>query len=93
MSDTELQASFDVISRKIDNLSNLLKDKSLANIYTEILDTKEAAEYLKISTKYLHHLKDKGVIKFSQYDRVVKFRKKDLDQWIDDNQVRLKTSC
>lgn len=84
---TAEQATLDGIARQLINLNASLKDKALADIYTEILDTDEAAKYLKISTRYLQILRDKGEIRFSQHATVIRYKKSDLDKWINDHRV------
>lgn len=90
MLDTELQAALDLISRQVNNVAQLLREKAISEINTEILDSNEAAAYLKMSTKTLQILRSKGEIAYSQYDKVVKYRKSDLDKWIDKYRIKVR---
>ncbi len=75
------------LGEKIDLLIQLTRDKGFVDIFCEVLDSKEAARYLKISWRYLQVLKEKKEIPYSQYGTIVRYRKADLDKWLDEHRV------
>lgn len=49
----------------------------------EIMDTKEAAEYLRVSTQHLEIARHKGSgPKYAKFSRLVRYRKADLDEYL-----------
>lgn len=64
-----------------------VESKVMADVMMEVMDGEQAARYLKMSKRSLYILKDRGEIKFSQHDRMMFFRKADLDEWVLKNRV------
>lgn len=64
-----------------------VESKTMQDVMMEVMDGEQAAKYLKISKKSLYTLKDRGEIEFSQHDRMMFFRKADLDEWVLKNRV------
>ena len=76
-----------ILEQAFDRFANFLYERKVEDVYNEIFDPKDAAKYLKISTRYLQDLKAKGEIKFSQYEKIVRYRKQDLDEWLTRHRV------
>jgi len=76
------QASFDMLVRQVSNLNDALRQNKLQDIFTEVLDGNEAAKYLKVTKRYLQLLRDKGEIPFYQNGQVIRYKKTDLDKWL-----------
>jgi len=77
----------DSLEKTINDLKEAYTDRKLEDVFNEIFEPKFAADYLKISTRYLQDLKTKGEIKFSQYEKIVRYRRSDLDEWFNRHQV------
>jgi excisionase family DNA binding protein len=54
----------------------------------EWLDIKELTLYLKIKEKTLYSLVAKGLIPCYRVNRLVRFRKDEIDQWINTKKVK-----
>lgn len=78
------------LGEKIDLLIQLNRDRAFVDVFCEVLDSKEAARYLKISWRYLQELKEKRIIPYSQYAKIVRYRKADLDKWLDEHRITRK---
>jgi hypothetical protein len=83
----EMSTRIDVLIRQIANLNEALRDNKLENIYSEILDSNEAARYLKVTTQFLRTLRDKQEVKYYQRDQLIRYKKADLDKWLTSHQV------
>ncbi len=66
------------ISKKLDSISAPAP---------EVMDTKQAAKYLKVSTTFLYH--NTTIPKYSIEKSFVRYRKSDLDAWL--NKYRVST--
>ncbi|CAN0204633.1 unnamed protein product [Phaeothamnion confervicola] len=75
------------VANKIELLSKALRDLTIRDIFAEVLDSKEASRYLKISWRYLQVLKEKKEIPYSQHGTIVRYRKADLDRGLDKHRV------
>lgn len=64
-----------------------VESKTMQDVMMEVMDGEQAAKYLKMSKRSLYSLKDRGEIEFSQHDRMMFFRKADLDEWVLKNRV------
>ena len=73
--------------RKVDKIMDILSTQKLEDMFQAVLEPKNAAEYLKISGRYLQALKDKKEIPFTQYDKIVRYKLSDLDAWMNKNRV------
>ena len=81
------RASLDALIKEVSDLNKSLRDSKLEALYTEVLDGNEAAKYLKVTKQYLQGLRDKREIKFYQSGFLVRYRKADLDKWLNSYQV------
>ena len=78
------------IKSLLQQMYNDVRDIKFQDVYAEVLDSEEAAKYLKVTPRYLQNLRNEGKIVFSQIGKVVRFKRVDLDAWIDDHKVPLK---
>jgi len=58
-----------------------------SNLPQKALSIREAADYLGISERSLHRIKNRGKIKFSRIGKRVVFRLRVLDQFLERNEV------
>jgi excisionase family DNA binding protein len=49
------------------------------------MDTKAACSYLSISRRYLFSLRSTGKIKYYQVNKLVRFKKEDLDAYLEEH--------
>jgi len=59
--------------------------KETEQINCEIMSYKELSVYLKLSPDTLRHKVMKGKIPFFKIDGAVRFSKKDIDAWLEEN--------
>ena len=83
----EMSIRIDVLIRQVASLNDGLRKNKLAELNTEILDGNEAANYLKVTTRFLQKLRDSGEIKFYQRDLLIRYKKSDLDKWLNSYKV------
>jgi excisionase family DNA binding protein len=81
------RASLDVLIRQVSELNKSLRENKLQEAYTEILDGNEAAQYLKVSKRFLQLLRDKGEIVFYQKNLTIWYKRADLDKWLNAHKV------
>lgn len=87
MSNEDLFLAMQAMQKQMVEMTKALRERKLEDIYDEILDSKEAAKYLKISTRYLVTLRENGKVRFSQDGIIIRYRKKDLDAYLDNHRV------
>lgn len=56
----------------------------------KMMDRKEAAKYLNISSRTLDDLTKTGKLKYSQINSLVRFKQSELDAFISKNEVKIK---
>lgn len=78
------------LNEKLDLVIGLLREQGLKDIFCEVFDTEEACRYLKINRRYLHTLKENKEIAYSQHGKIVRYRRADLDRWLDEHRVSRK---
>ena len=83
----QIQKSLDALIRQVSALNEGLRKNKLAELNTEILDSNEAAAYLKVTTRYLQALRSKGELRFFQIDSLIRYKKADLDKWLNSYQL------
>jgi excisionase family DNA binding protein len=81
------QDQIDVLTRQIVELNKNIKQNQLDKLYTEVLNSKEAAAYLKISEKSLERLRNAKEFKYIQRGTLIRYRRSELDKWINSYQV------
>jgi len=75
------------MQKGIAELNEYIKTSKKLDINTEILETEQACEYLKLSKRTVQILRDKGEIKFSQYGSKILYKRSDLERFIDSCRV------
>ena len=79
----------DHIEQRLESLETVLKQirNERAHHQFGLLNSKEAAKVLQITTRHLQNLRDRGDIGFVQYGRVVRYRPEDIQAHIDEHLV------
>lgn len=75
------------LTAQFTQLNNALRDKTMGDLYGEVLEVNEAARYLKVTPKYLQVLRNSRSIPFSQCGKLIRYKKIDLDRWLDEHRV------
>jgi len=75
------------LMEKIDLLINEVRKKNEL-IFPEIMTAEQAANYLGVSHRYILDLKRTNRITFSQFGNIIRFRKSDLDEYLDNYKIR-----
>jgi t-SNARE complex subunit (syntaxin) len=81
------QASLDALIKQVADLNKSLRENRIQQLCTEYLDSNEAAQYLKVSKRFLQLLRDKGEIIYFQKNLTIWYRRSDLDKWVKSHQV------
>lgn len=79
---------WDTMVSEIRGVKNALISNAFADAFTEWMDIDQAAKYLKMSKTYLHKLKDEKQITFSQYSKLIRFRRCDLDAFYESVSIK-----
>ena len=75
------------LSEKIDLLIDEVRKKN-ENIFPEVMTTEEAARYLRVTDRHLLVMKRKKQVSFTQCGKIIRFRKSDLDDYLDNYKIR-----
>ena len=52
------------------------------------LNTKEAAQFLGVTTRTIANYRERGMIPFAQVGRIIRYRKEDLDDFLMEHYVQ-----
>lgn len=80
-------ASLDALIKQVHDLNIAFRESRLQLIYTEILDGNEAAQYLKVTPRYLQSLRGKNELCYFQIGSLIRYKRADLDKWLNAHQV------
>ena len=78
---------FNEMLLKMKELIEVVRARQVADTFDLVMNTIEAMLYLGVSIRTLQLFRDNGVVKFSQYGKIIWYRKEDLDQLILDHRV------
>ncbi len=59
-------------------------NQARSNLADRLLSQREAAQFLGISTRYLHTLRAKGQLPFLRIGNRIKYRLQDLERWAEE---------
>lgn len=90
-----MENPFEIILEKLSNIETLLKvisqtDKNniaIVPAYAEVLNLKEAAKYLNLSTSHLYKLTATRDIPHYKTAKKIYFKRLELDEWLTRNRV------
>ena len=60
-----------------------INNSNKANLGSDYFTTDEVCKYLKISQRTLQRYRDKGRIRYYQVGRIIRYSKKDIQNWIE----------
>ena len=87
MNSHELEVSFDRICRRFDELYRRMVEIDAHASHNGVMDVRAAAEYIGCTPGTLRTWTSKRKVPFIKVGRNVRFRRKDLDQWLDERVV------
>lgn len=82
------EKDFKELIKQITELKEIICSREIADHQTDVLDSEQAAAYLKITERHLAKLKADKDITFSQYGKVVRYRRSDLDKWLEIHRIQ-----
>jgi len=74
-----------------EEIESILQGMTQKETVPERLNLQEASEYLGVSKSYIYKLTHTRMIPFNKFGRRVIFYTKELDEWILQNAIRIKT--
>jgi len=80
-------STLDKLMEKIDVLASEVRKKN-EYIFPEVMVTEEAAKYLRVTERHLLVMKRKKQVVYSQCGKVIRFRKSDLDDYLNKYRVQ-----
>ena len=75
------------LKNDIQDLKGIILNLKVQDVYSEVMTTEQALKYLKVSIRTLQLLRDTGKVKFSQDGRMIRYRKADLDDYLNEYRV------
>ena len=85
--------ALDEILRKLETIDAKLENALISKPQTEVwLNSLEASKALGVTKRTLASYKEQGVIPFSQYGRLVRYRASDIQEFLLNNQIKGKES-
>ena len=77
----------DKILTEMKSLNEFVRESKVQNINEEVLDTHQAAEYLKISERTVQTLRNSGDIKYFQCGGKILYKKSELEKFLENYRV------
>lgn len=68
--------------KEVKDIKESIRKGQVAAVTDVIMNSEEAAEYLRISRKQLDNIKQRKEIPFHKREKCVWYRKSDIDQWL-----------
>ncbi len=79
---TRLVSQIGKLSKQIAELKEVIRKSQVKELPDVIMNSDEAAEYLRISRKQLDLIKQKREIPFHKRAKCIWYRKSDIDEWL-----------
>ena len=78
------EKDFEGLLRRIESLETGLKNLLNETMPNDWVDSKEVCKVLDVSTRTLQNYRDNGKISFCQKGRIIRYRRKDVEQFMMD---------